>query len=130
MKNIVKDVLFGVLVVIVITILEFIVTIPFGLPAESIDREMWANFISRELLVTALPAFLTTTFFAWRLKTKSNSDALRKGLIWTAIIALNFVIIGLGNDNLGLIFGKIGIYVLLACAFAGPVLYSKVKRLN
>lgn len=123
MKSIIKDVLFGILIVIVVTILEFVVTIPFGLPADGITRDEWASFISRELLVTAVPAFLTTYVFALLLKTKDRSDAIQKAVFWTSILCINYLIIGFGNGNLGLIFGTIGIYVLLICAFAGPIVY-------
>ena len=123
MKSVIKDVLFGVLIVIVITILEFLVTIPFGLPAEGISREEWAAFISRELLITAVPAFLTTFVFALLLKTKSKADAIQRAVFWTSILCINYIVIGLGNDNLSLIFGTIGIYVLLICTFAGPMAY-------
>lgn len=130
MKKILKDIFFGVLIIIVITILEFIVTIPFGEPVEQIDRETWANLINRELLLTALPAALTTFTFTWRLKTKSKAEAVRRGIIWASILALSYILIGLGNNNLELIFGKIGIYVLLLCTFGGAILYAKVKQLN
>jgi hypothetical protein len=130
MKSILKDVLFGVLIVIVITLLEFVVTIPFGLPADGISRDEWATFISRELLITAVPAFLTTFVFALLLKTKNKADAIQKAVFWTSILCVNYFIMGLGNDNLGLIFGTIGIYVLLICAFAGPLVYAKVKHLK
>lgn len=129
MKRIVKDILFGVLVLIVITILEFIVTIPFGLPGQEISRPEWAQIISRELLLTAIPGFLTSYVFAMLLKTKSRREAIRKSIIWTSIICINFLVMGMGNDNLDLIFGTIGIYVLLACTFAGPIAYSFVKHL-
>jgi len=130
MKSIIKDVLFGVLIVIVITLLEFVVTIPFGLPADGISRDEWAAFISRELLITAVPAFLTTFVFALLLKTKSRADAIQKAVFWTSILCVNYFVMGLGNDNLGLIFGTAGIYVLLICAFAGPLVYAKVKHLK
>jgi len=129
MKRIVKDILFGVLVLIVITILEFIVTIPFGLPGQEISRPEWAQIISRELLLTAIPGFLTSYVFAMLLKTKSRREAIRKSIIWTSIICINFLVMGMGNDNLDLIFGTIGIYVLLACTIAGPIAYSFVKHL-
>lgn len=130
MKSVVKDVLFGVLIVIVITLLEFLITIPFGYPAEGLDRDAWAAFISRELLITAVPAFLTTFVFALLLKTKSKADAIQKAVFWTSILCVNFFVMGLGNDNLGLIFGTVGVYFLLVCAFAGPLVYAKVKHLK
>lgn len=130
MKSIVKDVLFGVLIVIVVTLLEFVVTIPFGLPAEDIGRDEWAAIISRELLITAIPAFLTTFVFALLLKTKSKAEAIQKAVFWTSILCINYLVMGVGNDNLGLIFGTIGIYVLLICAFAGPLVYAIAKHLK
>lgn len=128
MKSIIRDVLFGILIVIVVTLLEFVVTIPFGLPAEGIGRDEWAAIISRELLITAIPAFLTTFVFALLLKTKSKADAIQKAVFWTSILCVNYFIMGLGNDNLGLIFGTLGVYILLICAFAGPIVYAKVKH--
>ncbi|MCE5222028.1 MAG: hypothetical protein LLF98_12450 [Clostridium sp.] len=130
MKGFIKDVLYGIVIIIVITILEFIVTIPFGEVSEEIDNVKWASMINLELLLTALPATVTTLVFAWLLKTKSKADALKKGIIWTSILALNYILIGIGNNNIRLIFGKIGIYVLLACAFAGTFIYVKIKHLN
>jgi len=130
MKSIVKDVLFGVLIVIVITLLEFLVTIPFGLPAEGMNQDEYGQFISRELLITAIPAFFTTFVFAFLLKTKTKAEAIQKAVFWASILCVNYFIIGLGNDNLGLIFGTIGVYVLLVCAFAGPIVYAKVKHLK
>lgn len=127
MKSIVKDVLFGILIVIVITLLEFIVTIPFGLPADGISRDEWAAIISRELLITAIPAFVTTFVFAFLLKTKNKAEAIQRAVFWTSILLLNFFIMGLGNDNLSLIFGTVGIYVLLVCAFAGPIVYIAIR---
>jgi hypothetical protein len=129
MKSVVKDFLFGILVLIVITILEFIVTIPFGYPGDQISREEWGAIINRELLLTAVPGFLTAYVFAMLLKTKSRADAMQKAVFWASILCVNFLVMGIGNDNLDLIFGTIGIYVLIVCTFAGPIAYAFIKRL-
>lgn len=130
MKRIIKDILLGIVIIIVITIFEFIVTIPFGDLPEQIDNAQWAIIINRELLLTALPAMFTTCIFSWLLKTKSKGDSIQKGIVWTCMIALNYMLIGIGNGNFGLIFGRIGIYVLLACAFLGTFIYAKMKNLR
>lgn len=130
MKNIIKDVLFGVLIVVVTLIFEFIVTIPFTEIASESDRVRWAFLINRELLLTALPAALITYTFAWLLKTKIRRDALRRGTIWTCILALYYIFISIGNGSFNLMFGTIGVYILLVCAFAGPVIYSALQRLR
>jgi hypothetical protein len=129
MKRIVKDFLFGLLIIIVITIFEFIVTLPLGEPWE-LSPEGYSYFINRELLLTALPAALTTFIFSWLLKTKNKTDAVRRSIIWTLALVINYTIIGIGNDNFGIIFRTAGVYVLMACVFAGHVLYAKIKHLE
>ncbi|MHB8962886.1 MAG: hypothetical protein ACYC5K_07000 [Saccharofermentanales bacterium] len=129
MKTVIKEILVGVLIIVVTLIFEFLVTIPFTEIASESDRVRWAFLLNRELLLTALPAALITFAFAWMLKTASRKDALRRGIIWAGILALYYALISIGSGIFGLMFGAIGVYVLLACAFAGPILYSFVKRL-
>jgi hypothetical protein len=119
------DIAFGFLAIMVITIFEFLVTLPFGEP--TIDH---SSSINLELLLTALPAALTTFVLAWLLKTKRISDSLRRAIIWTMMLALSYVVIGLGNNNFSEIFVTLGIYVLLVSALAGPLIYAKIKRLS
>lgn len=130
MKKVIKDLLFGVLIIVVILIFEFIVTIPFTEVASESDRVRWAFLINRELLMTALPAALITYTFTWLLKTKSRKDALRRGIIWTCILALYYILISFGNGSFDLMFGNIGVYALLVCAFSGTMIYSVIKRLR
>lgn len=130
MKKVIKDLLFGVLIILVILIFEFIITIPFAEVASESDRARWAFLINRELLLTALPAALITYTFNWLLKTKSRKDALRRGIIWTGMLALYYILISIGNGSFDLMFGTIGAYVLLVCAFGGTVIYSVLKRLR
>lgn len=130
MKTIVKDILFGLLIIIVTLIFEFLVTIPFTEVADDANRARWAFLINRELLLTAIPAALVTFAFTWLLKTNRQRDALRRSIIWTTILALYYVLISLGNQSFDLMFGTLGVYALLACAFAGPVVFALVKRLK
>lgn len=64
------------------------------------------------------------------LKTKSKAEALKRSGLWTAMIGFLYLIIGIGNDNYRVLFGNAGMYILLACAFAGPNLYAKIKHLK
>jgi hypothetical protein len=129
MKKILIDILFGFVVITVVTIFEFLVTLPFGDPGD-LSSEGYSSFINQELLLTALPAAFTTFTLTWLLKTKNVSNSLRKSIVWTTMLALSFLFIGLGNGNLLEIFLTIGIYVLLAFTFAGPIIYAKIKHLE
>ena len=55
MKKVIKDSLFGVVIIVVTLIFEFLVTLPFTEVASEIDRARWEFLINRELLFTALP---------------------------------------------------------------------------
>jgi hypothetical protein len=129
MKKILLDVLFGIFTIVVVTVFEFLVTMPFGEPGD-LNTDGYSSFINRELLLTALPAAFTTFAFTWLLKTKTRSECLRKAIIWTIMLALYYVSIGLGNHNFLEIFRTAGVYVLLACAFAGSTIYAIIRHLK
>ena len=129
MKKVVKEILYGVLIVVVTLIFELLVTLPFTEIASENDRARWQFLLNRELLLTSIPAALITFFFAWMLKTATRREALRRAIIWTGILAMYYLLISIGNGSFGLMFGAVGVYVLLACSFAGPILYSFIRRL-
>lgn len=129
MKKILIDILFGVLTIIGVTIFEFLVSLPFG-EAGDLASENYSSLINLELLLTALPTAIVTFVYTWLLKTKSKSDCVRRAAIWTFMIGLYYVLIGLGNNNLQEIFVTIGVYVLMICTFAGPVIYSRFRHLQ
>ena len=130
MKQVAKDALFGMLVFVAVMACEFIVTLPFGETAYESDRSGWAMLINREFLMTALPAVFVTFAFSFLLKTKSRKEAIRRGMAWTGVFVLMYILTGIGNHDLYLIFGTAGVYVLLACVFSGPVLYSAMRHLS
>ena len=131
MKQAVKDMLFGVLIFFSILALEFVLTLPQGTSGtEGISSAEWSRIINQELLLTALPAAVVTFLSAMLLNTKSGGDAFRRSVIWTMIVLLFYVAIGIGNGNFKIIFGTIGIYTVLLGVFAGPLFYAKIKHLK
>ena len=50
----------------------------------------------------------------WVLKIKNKSDALKRSITWTVVLTLNYLVISIGNQNYKIIFGNVGIYVLLS----------------
>lgn len=118
--------LYGLLIIIVVTIFEFIVTLPLGEPSE----ESISQFINYELLLTAIPTAFVTFMFARLLRTKNKSEALLRSIIWTMALSIWYLVISIGNYGFINTFGEIGIYVLLACSFSGPIIYSKLNHLE
>jgi hypothetical protein len=92
--------------------------------------EMALEKVDFDAVIITPPTPHTYRSLPWLLKTKSRRDAFKKSVIWTLIISLSYLAIGVGNGVLGDLFSTIGIYVLLVCAFAGPLAYAGVKRLK
>lgn len=130
MNKTVKDILFGFVVLMVIILMEFIVTIPFGIVGEGATSTEFSAFMNREFLLTAIPAAAVTYIFTAVRKTSSRAQAFQHSVTWTLMIFLMYFLMGIGNNSLGEIFSTVGIYVLLAAAFAGPILYSKINHLG
>lgn len=128
MKTIVKDVLFGLLIIILITAAEFIVTLPFDVSPDLSNAEL-VPVLNREFLLTAVPAGIITYFFAEFVKTTTKGEAIRRSLLWTAMVVLNYLAMALGNDRLGVIFGAWGLYVLFLFTLLGPLIFARVMKL-
>ena len=128
--KIVKDALFGAAIIIIITVLEFLVTVPFfsGPFPDTMTDADWKRLINMELLLTAIPAGMTTFFFAWILKTHYKEEARRRALVWGGMGFFNYMYIGFTNGNLHLIFGSPGVYVLTLAMLAGPLIYIQIHQ--
>lgn len=128
--KIVKDALAGAAIIIIVTVLEFVVTVPFvsGPFPENMTDADWKALINLELMLTALPAGLTTFFAGWILKTRYWEDARRRALVWGGMGFFNYMFIGFVNGNLHLIFGSPGVYLLTLCMAAGPLLYYVIHH--
>jgi len=129
MKKYTRDILYGILIIVLITVAEFLVTLPFGTPKDSL-RATLSAYMNLEFLLTAIPAGLVTFLIARQLKTVSKSQALKRAILWTAMVFLNYLWIGVLNLNADLIFTTIGIYVLLLCVFIGPLAFALYAHLE
>lgn len=131
MKKILIDILLGLLVIVLVLAAEFLVTLPFTEIADTENPERWQQLINRELLLASVPAFLITFLLAWARRTPDVKGGLLRGVIWGAALVVFYVFIGVNNQNLGLLFGSLGLYTLVLCAIAGPVVrgaYAAKKK--
>ncbi len=126
---ILKDCLYGLLVVIAVMGCEYGVTLYYGKPV-GLSPEQYTQYVNMVFLLTALPAALMTFLLTGLLKTKSKEAALQRSVIWSIMVALLYVIISLGNNHFLMFFGNRGIYALLFCVFNGPIVYAIIKRLE
>lgn len=128
MKVIIRDVLFGILLMVLVMAAEVLVTVPLGPQGyEEADEDGKAAILNLELILTAMPAAVISFMLAFLLKTKERAEALRRGAVWALVVFLLYALIGAMNGNFGRIFSTYGIYLLLACVFVGPLLSAMIR---
>lgn len=117
-KRVFLDIVLGVLLFVLVLIVEFVVTLPFGgPPPESGDLR---GFLNHEFLLTAAPVLLLAGLLGLVVHTRSIREGLRRGLIWMAVIAAIYLVIGLGNATT-VMFATPGMWLTLAAVAAGAV---------
>lgn len=132
MKEVLKTLLFGLLSIISITIFEFLVTLPLGSPWDTnksfeVSNDVYKHYLNIEFILTALPAGVVI-FFILKLSKSSYVSSMKKGTLWTVMLCVNYVLIGIGNDNLTVIFSTFGIYVLFLCCLIGAFIYKILNK--
>ena len=125
MKKTAIDILYGVLVYVGIVAIQILSALPFRDPfsGESPSLRINQNY---EYLFAVIPILLWTVIVTWISKIQNRSDALRKAIIWTVMVALLDFILGLLNNTLSMTFGVWTYYVALVAVFLGPLVYLKL----
>lgn len=125
MKKTVIDILYGVLVYIGIVAIQILSALPFRDPfsGESPLLRINQNY---EYLVAAIPILIWTVIVTWISKIQNKSDALRKAIIWTLVVVLLDVALGLLNNTLSLTLGVWSYYIALIAVFLGPLVYLRL----
>ena len=60
------------------------------------------------------------------LKIQNKSDALRKAIIWTVVVVMLDIALGLLNNTLSLTLGVWSYYIALIAVFLGPLVYLRL----
>jgi hypothetical protein len=130
MRQTLKDVLYGILIAVIVVIVIFIVEIfILFLNGEPVGDIKYPS-LNIEMMITAFVLLFVTRSFAKRLKTNNMKEALRRGFIWISINTIFLLLSSLPRNEIEIIFGRIGTYVLLFCIFIGPMVYVKTKKLS
>ena len=125
MKKTVIDILYGILVYIGIVAIQILSALPFRDPfsGESPLLRINQNY---EYLVAAIPILIWTVIVTWISKIQNKSDALRKAIIWTVVVVLLDIALGLLNNTLSLTLGVWSYYIALIAVFLGPLVYLRL----
>ena len=116
LKKVVFDFLWGLFLIFAVLLIEMLVTLPFV-----------SGMLNLEFVLTSVPGLLVAFLLAGFLRTSAFKEAIRRSVLWTVMLLLFYVLIGIGNDTLQLIFAGFGIYLLLAAVFLGPILWWRIK---
>ncbi len=115
-----KLIITGFVLFAAVFIAELLVTLPLPMAASE-DAEVIRQYLVWEFLLTAIPAGVLSYLAAKVLKLKEKPDLILASVIWTVIYLALMLVIAIGNQRTGLIFGNYAFYILVACFFAGPL---------
>jgi hypothetical protein len=123
MKRYLKELAFGLVVYVLVQVAELLVTLPGwgGTGAYLADPAARVGALLIEFGLTAPVALLIAFLVAQFLRTPTVAAGLWRGLIWTAVSVVLYLVVAVGNDNL-LLFGVPTFYLLAAAVLSGPVL--------
>lgn len=136
MRKIIKDFFAGVLIFIIWSVLAFAIYLLFAKlfndPAiENVrfsgllkDHSMWLS-----LFLTLFAAALIPFLFAWLFKTKTKNDSLKRSIMWSLVLVIWYLLIGLMNGTAVDIFTSYYFYFVLVSYFSGPLIYAIYRKL-
>ncbi len=129
MNKILKYIIVGVLMLIIITGIQFVISLFFQ---EEVDpmTERGAYLISLLLGLSAIPAFILSFFMPWILKMKTRQDIMIAASIWELVFIISYIITGVMNDNFNQIFQSVGLYWLFFAVLFGPVIFMNINKLD
>lgn len=129
-KRILIDIGVGALLLVVVTGFQYgayLLALAWGLPMayesapeDPLSASGWLDQVNAMMLIAAVPTFVVSFVLARLLRIVDPSEGLRRGLIWTAVVAVAHVLIGLGNGTVGMFTG-FGPYVMLMAVWLGPI---------
>lgn len=125
MKKTAIDILYGLLVYVGIVAIQILSAIPFRDPFSGESQSLRINQ-NYEYLIAAIPILIWTVIVTWISKIQNKSDALRKAIIWTVVVVLLDVVLGLLNNTLSLTLGVWSYYIALVAVFLGPLVYLRL----
>lgn len=126
MKKVFIDIISGILLLILFFLVEIAFLLIFGEQEDRFSSQM-ANAGS-EFLLIALPAGVLSFIISILFKQTNGRDIFRRSIIWTVIIALVYMVIGVVNGTAGVIFRSTGMYLMLILVFAGPLLAGYIFK--
>lgn len=127
MNKILKNIIIGVVLLMIITGFQFLISLLFQEDVNP-DTERGAYLISLLLGLSAIPAFILSFFTPLILKMKTRDDIMIGASLWTLVFVISYVITGINNHTFNVIFQTIGLYWLFFAVFFGPVIFMNIKK--
>ncbi|MFH0993871.1 MAG: hypothetical protein V1761_05945 [bacterium] len=122
-KRIMADVLLGILLLIVMSLVQLLISTLFNADGET------SEMVNLLFFVSAVPAGIITFIAAHLTRQPSQSAAWVAAAVLTGIHLVFNLLVGFGNETAGVIFGSIGFYVYTLLYFCGPMVYVIVRKL-
>lgn len=122
MRKMERDVLVGWFVVLLVVVAHFLITVSLG------NTYFAESTLNRMLWFTSFPAFLIAFGMAFFKKTNTVTQAIRRGVIWTAEMILGFSVVAWVFGSFEELFVSPGVYWMFGAVLIAPIVFLMAFR--
>lgn len=129
--ELVKDLLFGLGLYALITVVGLFVTMATsgGSDALLLNDEVRGDMATNTLMWMIVPAFLLSLGLATLRRIRMKNAALRISIVWALLLLFLYSVAALWSGIFTVLIASVSFYLFLAAVFLGPIVYSFLKKL-
>ncbi len=129
--ELVKDLLFGLGLYALITVVGLFVTMATSGNSDMLllNDEVRGEMATSTLLWMVVPAFLLSLGLATLRRIRMKNAALRISIVWALLLLFLYSVAALWSGIFTVLIASVSFYLFLAAVFLGPIVYSFLKKL-
>jgi len=129
--ELVKDLLFGLGLYALITVVGLLVTMATSGGSDTLllNDEVRGDMATSTLLWMVVPAFLLSLGLAALRRIRMKNAALRISIVWALLLLFLYLVAALWSGIFTVLIASVSFYLFLAAVFLGPIVYSFLKKL-
>ncbi|WP_404467190.1 hypothetical protein [Planococcus rifietoensis] len=129
--ELVKDLLFGLGLYALITVVGLFVTMATSRGSDTLllNDEVRGDMATSTLLWMVVPAFLLSLGLSALRRIRMKNAALRISIVWAVLLLFLYLVAALWSGIFTVLIASVPFYLFLVAVFLGPIVYSFLKKL-
>ncbi|MFP3358210.1 hypothetical protein R0K17_12705 [Planococcus sp. SIMBA_143] len=129
--ELVKDLLFGLGLYALITVVGLLVTMVTSGSSDTLllNDDVRGDMATSTLMWMVVPAFLLSLGLAALRRIRMKNAALRISIVWAVLLLFLYLVAALWSGIFTVLIASVSFYLFLVAIFLGPIVYSFMKKL-